>query len=138
MESISRAGAFIEWQEESGAHIAEDIIGREVRLVDKTYIMYQLRKEDECFEQYHPLLIGKEVGEGEVEEESQVKLNIEGSESFADELGVVEVVDVLTAPHQEQHLHVEDDEEDDVGEGGQDEEEVAAARTHYVLDVTHS
>jgi hypothetical protein len=36
-----------------------------------------------------------------------------------------------------QHLHVENDEEHDEGQGRQDEEEVATAGTHYILDMGH-
>jgi hypothetical protein len=47
------------------------------------------------------------------------------------------VDDVLASPNQEQHLHVEYDENYDIGEGGQDKEKVSTFRTHYILDMRH-
>ena len=88
--------------------------------------MNDLGDQSEVAQIYQPELVAEKVGEGEVEEEAEVELDIEGSEFFPEELGVFDVDDVVTAPHQEEHLHVKNYEKYDVGEGGQDEVEVAA------------
>jgi hypothetical protein len=74
-----------------------------------------LGQEDEGAQEDHLLFVGKEVGEREVEEEAEVEEDVEGSQFLAHQLRVVQVGDVLTAPHEEQQLHVEDDEQHDVG-----------------------
>lgn len=84
------------------------------------------------------MVITEEVGEGEVEEEAKIKLYVEGSEFLPNQLGVVHVYDVLASPDQEQHLHVEDNEDHDVGERRHDEEQISTLRTHYALNMRHS
>ena len=54
------------------------------------------------------------------------ELDVEGGEFLAEELGILDVAKVVAPPDQEEDLHVEDYEEDDVGQGGQDEEQIAA------------
>ena len=54
------------------------------------------------------------------------KLDVEGRELLPEELRILDVPEVMASPNQEKNFHIEDDEEDDVGERGQDEEEIAA------------
>ena len=137
VETIGRTTAFIQRQKKSSSYIAEYIISREVSLMSQPHIVDQLWEEYEGPQQDHPFLIGKEVGEREVDEQAQVKLYVEWSQFLADELWVLQIVDILAAPDEEEHFHVEDDEEHDVGEWRQDEEEVTARRTHYALNIGH-
>lgn len=54
------------------------------------------------------------------------ELDVEGGEFLAEELGVLDVAEVVAPPDQEEDLHIKDYEEDDVGQGGKDEEQIAA------------
>ena len=53
------------------------------------------------------------------------ELDIKGSEAFAQYLRLVDVPEVVAPPNKEQHFHVEDDEEDDVGQGGHYKEQIS-------------
>ena len=88
--------------------------------------MDDLWEEGEVTEEDQPELVAKEVGKGEIEEEAEIELDVEGGKLFPKELGVFDIGDVVTAPHQEQHFHVEYYEKHDVGQGRQNEVEVAA------------
>lgn len=56
-------------------------------------------------------------------------MNVEGSEFLPQNLWLIDIPEVVTPPDEEQHFHVEDDEEDDVGQGRQDKKEIAALCT---------
>ena len=88
--------------------------------------MDYLREEGEVAQDDQPELVAEEVGQGEVEEKTQVELDVEGSQFLPQQLGVLYVGDVVRPPHQEQHLHIEDNEQHDVGQCRQDEEEISA------------
>ena len=53
-------------------------------------------------------------------------MDVEGSQFFAEQLRVLDVAEVVAPPDQEEDLHIKDYEEDDVGQGGKDEEQIAA------------
>jgi hypothetical protein len=99
--------------------------------------MYDLRNKEEVSEKNEPFIIVEEVGKSKVDEEAKIKLYVESSEFFPNELGIIHVYNVLAPPNKEQHLHVKDNKDDDVGKGGQDEEEISTFRTHYVLNMRH-
>ena len=134
METVVWIKPLVGRNEQAGADVAQEVEEVEGGFLAQADIVDDLGEQSEVAQKNKPELVAEEVVENEVEEEAEVELDIEGSEFFPEELGVFDVGDVVTAPHQEQHLHVENDEEHDVGEGGQDEVEVAALS---VISVTY-
>jgi hypothetical protein len=137
LESIFRARSFVDGNEQPTANIPKDIVEVEVGFLPESDVVDNLRKKDEIPEDDHPFIICEEVGESQVDEESEVELDVESCEFLPDELRVIHVGDVLAPPHEEQHLHIEDDEDHDIRQRREDEEKVPALRTHDVLDVRH-
>ena len=65
------------------------------------------------------------------------KLDVEGCQLLPEELWILDVSEVVAPPDQEEDLHVEDYEENDIGQGGQDKEEISTFRPHDVLYMVH-
>lgn len=98
----------------------------EARIAPKSRIVHNLGQEQQIPNEDEPLIVSEEVGEGEVKEETKIELDVKSGKFLTQNLGVLHVAQVVAAPDQEEHLHVEDDEEHDVGQGGTDEEEITA------------
>ena len=73
-EVIFWAGAFVEGNEESGCDEAEDVVAFEDGFGCEAYVVYDLGDEEHVGEEDEPFVVGAEVVEGEVEEESQIWL----------------------------------------------------------------
>ena len=71
-EAVAGTEALVDGQEQSGAHVAEDVVEVEAWVVAEADVVYQLRHQYQVPQHDHPLVVAEEVAQTQVQEQAQV------------------------------------------------------------------